>query len=425
MTTSNRERRAREAATSRRMSALISGAIAVFIIAALGIFGVSSFAQRETHLAETGNASSSAILANKAKQSSGAMHEITDSEGRSVSVPENPQAIACFDSFAGEMALLAGAGSRVMGVPGGVKSDVLLQEKFPGLSDVEQLSGNSVNIEALMSAGCDVALVRPTLSDTERAKLAKANIPFVVVSYTDVPSQIEGMRVVGAACGGEAVAAAEKLANFASETVALIAERVKGADSPRVYHAINNALTCDGTGSLGADWIARVGCVPVSAGEGTDAGTGGNGDYQATLEQIYAWNPDFIICNSSSVTSEFKTQERWKGMRAVSEGRVLQIPIGATRWGQRGSVETFLGMLWLAFQVHPDLFADLNFHSMVVDYYRDYVGLTISEYTWNKMLDGSLRSEGGGSGSGTGGGGGAGSGSGTGGGGGGGNGGVR
>lgn len=396
-----RQRRYEEERARKRKGLIASWTFVALVVAAIGLFAVSQL--------ETG----SGVEPDDVLASTGAdvsLQTVTDSEGREVSIPEEPQAIACLDSFSGEMAIMAGAADRICGVPSGVKSDSLLMQKAPDADGWASLSGNAVNVEELLRRSCDVALVRPSLSDAERKKLSNARIPYVVVGYEDVSSQLVAMRLVGQACGGAAQESAKRIVDFAEMVVADVEARV--ADVPQdarmsVYHAINDVLTCDGRASLGADWVWRAGCVDVSA----EQEGGLQGDYSATLEQIYAWAPDAVICNAASAARSFQAEERWVALSARTVGRVWVIPTGATRWGQRGSVETYLAMLWLGAQAYPDRFADVDWEQMVRDYYADILGIKIGDEQWAQVIAGEgIRAEGSGSGSGNGSGAGSGSG---------------
>ena len=174
------------------VSALIGVAIVVALVAAALAAGVVELPGR----AQTGAQSEQTSA--QVEQT----HEVVDSLGRTVSVSNNPQRIACFDAFSGNVCVLAGAGNRLVGVPGGVISNVLLNELSPGLSDVAKLSGNSVNEEELLSSGVDVAFVRADMASQEGqvAKFSRYNIPYIVVDYSTVEGQIEAL---GSALAGE------------------------------------------------------------------------------------------------------------------------------------------------------------------------------------------------------------------------------
>lgn len=325
-----------------------------------------------------------------------ATHEVVDSAGRTVYVPESPKKIAAFDAFSGNVCALVGAGDQLMGAPGGVKSNELLREVSPQIEFVEQLSGNSINVETLLSAGVDVALVRGSMyDDGETDRLDELGIPYVVVEYGTIEEQIAAIELVGDVCGGEASARARGVADYYRSTVSVVEERtaqIPEDQRKRVFHSINDLLLTDGSGSVGADWITRAGAVCVSEGESS---TGVQGDYTATLEQVYAWDPDVVVCSTASARRDILSDPQWAGLSAVSSGEVYNIPVSTSRWGQRGDPETFLGMLWLGKTLYPDLYADIDLKDTVGAYYRDVIGLEVDDALWEQILSGEgLRLEG-------------------------------
>lgn len=322
---------------------------------------------------------------------------VTDMVGRQVDVPADPQHIAAIDSFAAQVCVMSGAGEHVFGVPGGVMSSVLLQKVYPDLPNVERLTGDSINVEALAAGKVDVAFVKESsyAKTGEMDKLDQLGIPYVVVGYETVDEQIAAIELVGTVCGGAAQSKADELAGYYRKTVELVDERtarIPQEERLSIYHTINAELSCDGAGSLGEDWIRRCGAVSVSA---VEPATGGHGDYYATLEQIYNWNPDAIICSSADTTAAIGADARWKGMAAVTKGQVYTLPVSMSRWGQRGDPETFLGMLWLGKTLYPQYYADVDLQQTVTEYYRDLFGIDIDEKTWQQILAGEgLREQG-------------------------------
>lgn len=328
-------------------------------------------------------------------------HEVIDSAGRTVNVPDDPQHIAAMDSFSGDVCVLIGAGEKLMGAPGGVISNELLGAIYPDLDRVDRLSGNDVNVETLLSAGVDVALVKRDLYEDggETAKLDKLGIPYVVVDYGTVEEQMEAIGLVGQVCGSTASEKADDIVDYYRKTVEAVEERastIPDDQRKRVYHSINDPLLTDGADSLGADWIARTGGIDVSAQE---RGTGGTGDYTATLEQVYTWAPDTIVCSTRDARDEIDGDVQWQGLAAVSSGDVYNLPVSTSRWGQRGDPETFLGMLWLGKTLYPERYEDVDLKDTVVSYYRDVIGLDIDDATWNVIVAGEgLRDDGSGGG---------------------------
>lgn len=318
-------------------------------------------------------------------------HTVIDSMGREVEVPVEVDRIAALDSFSGEAVVMIGAGEQLCSAPAGVTSDLLLCEVYPELASVSvPMSGGTFNVETLAQADPDVVLIKETLyhADGEVEKLHKLGLPYLVIGYSNMEEQIDAIRMIGQVCGGEGENRAEALCSYYQQTIDLVkacARTIPDEEKLTLYHSINEIVRTDGERSLGADWTTCVGVINVSAREQIEWG---ETDYNASLEQIYAWDPDVVVCNSAGTVQYLYSDSKWTGLRAVREGTVYNIPVGATRWGQRGSVETFFAMLWLGQTIYPQYYTNIDLKHEVIQFYKDYLGLSIDDEMYEKMLAG-------------------------------------
>ena len=147
-------------------------------------------------------------------------------------------------------------------------------------------------------------------------------------------------------------------------------------------------IELDGENSLGNDWISCAGAENVSA-QLTESLQADGGDYYAGIEQIFVWDPDVVICNEAETKKYLLSDGKWSGLRAVKEKQIYNIPVGATRWGQRGSLETFFAMIWLGVTIYPEYYADFDLKKEVTQFYDEILGLKIDDGTYDKMLSGS------------------------------------
>ena len=316
---------------------------------------------------------------------------ITDGVGREVEIPEECNTIACVDAFAGEVMVMTGGGEKMCCCPGGVKSDDLLNQIYPDLENVTVVqSGGDINAEALLDLKPDVILLKEGMYEVpeQAAKIDKLGIPYLVTKYADMDEQINMIRMIGEVAGGSINDKANDIATYYEDTIKLVEEKkasIPEEDRVSVYHAINSINRTDGPTSLGADWIDAVGCKNVSVGE--DLKMDGN-FYTAGSEQVFVWDPDFVICNDFMAAKFFKENEMFAGLRAVQEGNVYNIPVGATRWGQEGSTETFFGMLWLGKTVYPEAYSDFDLKAEVFNFYENTLGITLDDETYEKIISG-------------------------------------
>ncbi len=316
---------------------------------------------------------------------------LVDCLGREVEVPAKIEKIAAIDSFSGEALIMIGAGEKMAACPNGVKGDKLLETIYPELPKVAVVqSEGAINAEALLELSVDVVLLKNSfyLSEGETAKLDKLGIPYLVIQYETMEEQLEALALVGQVAGGAAEEKAEALCDYYRNTIDLVRDRsalIPAEERLTAYHSISEAVRTDGTDSLGADWISAVGCKNVSVGEPL---TPEGENYYASLEQIFNWNPDVILCNDKATAEYICSSMKWKGLSAVREGKVYNIPVGATRWGQQGSVETYFGMLWAGTVLYPEYYGDIDLKTEVKKVYQDILGLEVDDALYQKILSG-------------------------------------
>lgn len=303
---------------------------------------------------------------------------VTDCVGRTVEVPKNPQSICCICPFTGPMLVMYGYGDRVTSSCNNVVRSNLLAMMCPSIVDstVVKNSG-SINGEVVLELGTDLIFVNDGTYETpdERAKLDALGIPYVVIGFDDLETQMEAMLIIGRALGAEDKA--QKYVDWCKGVYADVQEKVSAYDGEPVnlYHAVNEATRTDYNGSICAEWIAMTGVNNVSLS--TDLNIEGDKAY-TTLEQIYAWNPDVIICNEAGVDDYIMTDDKWAGLSCVCSGEVYQIPVGISRMGHPTSTETPLALMWLANLLYPELY-DIDFAQAVKDYYLEFYDFEIDD----------------------------------------------
>ena len=100
------------------------------------------------------------------------------------------------------------------------------------------------------------------------------------------------------------------------------------------------------------------------------------------------WNPDMIIANETDVARLIRSDKKWAPIRAVRDNKVFSIPVGISRWGHPGGLETPLAILWTAKTAYPDLFQDLNLESEIRIFYRNFFNLDLDSGMVKQILSG-------------------------------------
>ncbi len=316
-------------------------------------------------------------------------YTITDCIGREVELKGIPKRIATLDPFAGQTVIMLGHGDNMPATVGGVKRDLLLQAISPTLAEAKVVKeSGAINAEAVLAMGIDILFIKGDMYEntSEKEKIEMTGIPYVVINYETMEEQFKAFSVIGDAL--KESSKAEMMINYYKDAIKRVEERVKDIpleERPKLYHSVNEALRTDIEGSLGAEWIGVTGVENVSL----------EGDLLlkdrktfTTLEQIFVWDPDIIICNESGVDKFILQDEKWAGLRAVREGNVYQIPIGVSRWGHPSSTETPLAILWLANLLYPQYFSDIDIKNEIKEYYKTFYDFEVSDEIIENILSG-------------------------------------
>ena len=64
------------------------------------------------------------------------------------------------------------------------------------------------------------------------------------------------------------------------------------------------------------------------------------------------------------------------------------MPIGISRWGHPGSIETPLAILWAAKILYPNLFKDINIRKETRQYYKRFYDYELSDKLLEQILSG-------------------------------------
>jgi iron complex transport system substrate-binding protein len=287
--------------------------------------------------------------------------------------------------------VMIGAGDKMVAAPNGVKMDRLLEKMDPGLPNVGvPMAGATINAESLMTLKPDLILLKGAMYDNEgeRAKIDKLGVPYLVVRYKNMKEQMNAIQMIGDAVGGKGKEKAYVINDYYRNTIKIaqsISKKIPKERRFRVYHSINEVVRTDGRDTLGYDWITCAGAEDVSAKGNLNFV---DDDYFASMEQIFAWDPDIVICNEASTKAYLFEDPKWKGLRAVYQKRVYNIPVGATRWGQRGSLETFFAILWLGKTIYPEYYQDIDLKKEVFSFYKDCLGIELDTSTYQLILEG-------------------------------------
>jgi iron complex transport system substrate-binding protein len=313
---------------------------------------------------------------------------VTDFTGRTLTLARPPDRIACLYAFAGHVVTLLGRGEDMVAVVDGLKKDLLIQQRVPGIKDLPiPAKGGTIHIETLLKTRPDVVFLKPetAAAQAEIRKLERFGLPWFVAGYRNMAEQMTTIEMMGKICGRyENARAYTRYYRNVITQVEMRTAHIPESDRVRLYHAVNEARRTDAPGTIEADWTRAAGVINVSVGQELQA----SGDkFFAGMEQILIWNPEVIIVNEAGVDQQILQDKKWASIKAVRDKKVFPIPVGISRWGHPGSLETPLAILWTAMTVYPDLFADMALETEIKRFYNRFFNLELDDAMVKRILN--------------------------------------
>jgi iron complex transport system substrate-binding protein len=314
---------------------------------------------------------------------------LVDCKGRSVVLPARVDRIACLYAFTGHVVTMLGRGPDIVAVSNGLKRDSLLHRICPSIlkARVPKAQG-AINIEELLASKPDVLFMPGDVAGdpADMAKLARFKIPYLIIDYTDIETQQHAIELIGQAVHAGA-RAAEFIAYYQNtiDRVRQITNTIPKEKRIRVYYAVNEPLRTTLIQGLESAWLKVTGCENVALNRKPQVIEGKN---IASLEQILLWNPDVILANEPSAAAFMLHEEKWSALTAVKRKRVYRMPIGISRWGHPGSMETPLAILWTAKQLYPERFTQVDMRAETRSFYKKFFNYELSNAMTEKILNG-------------------------------------
>lgn len=314
---------------------------------------------------------------------------VVDLAGRSVAIPERVGRVGCMTGASFEKALLVGGAGKVV-----VKAATCppwARRVYPDANRITALANShALNLEEFQRKRLDALFFWDDPSLLRR--LAESGIPVLVPQPArSVTSQSEFVKkqkgevtLYGKVLGKDEEERAREWCRYYDAKVAMVLSRTKGIPSerrPKVYYVRGpKALNTHGADE-NISWYGEM-----AGGHMVVRESGAKGISESSMEQILLWNPEVILVGRQYPASLVLDDNAWRRVSAVRSGRVYETPDGVF-WWDSGS-EGVLLLLYMAKLFHPDLFADLDLHREVKEYYSHFYHVALSDQEVELLLAG-------------------------------------
>jgi len=248
-----------------------------------------------------------------------------------------------------------------------------------GFAEVIQLERDA-STEAIAVADPDVVLLKSYLADSVGAPLEALGLTTVYLDLETPEQFFRDARILGTLFGDperadQVLAFYQERLDRVSETVAT----VPAEERPRVlllqYTDQGGEVAVNVPPSA---WLQTM-LVELAGGEPLWLDAAGSGWTVVDLEQVAAWDPDYVFVvyyagDPAVATEALRSDSSWAALRAVREGRLLGFPGDFVSWDQPDP-RWILGLEWLANQLLPDGSFSFDVQAEMRAFYRELYGL--------------------------------------------------
>lgn len=312
---------------------------------------------------------------------SGETRTFQDGSGRTVEIPAQVERVVCSGVGALRYTVYLGAQDLVVGVeeyetkPG--MGRLYNYVNFDRFSSLPVIGGNGEPYaEQIIAVDPQVIVLSAYAQVDPDALQEKTGIPVVVVPGSDTTldqKAFDTIRLLGELYGREA--RAEELTTYLHGVMQDLEDRtgsISEADKPSAYVA---GVSFKGNhGFEGTE--ANYGPLALIGAKNLADTTGQTGAFDIDLEQVLAWDPDYIFLdyNGMDLINEAYAEnpDYFNSLTAVREGRVYaQISFRSFA----SNLETALADAYYAASVlYPNAFADINMEDKVGEIFTELLG---------------------------------------------------
>ena len=108
------------------------------------------------------------------------------------------------------------------------------------------------------------------------------------------------------------------------------------------------------------------------------------------MEQLMNWDPDYIIFSPDSIYDTLDQYPAYQALKAISSGNYAKTPMGPYNWmGFPPSVQRYLGMLWMAKLLYPDMMP-YDLYEEVAEYFQLFYHCDLTQEQFDALMGDSL-----------------------------------
>ena len=220
----------------------------------------------------------------------------------------------------------------------------------------------------------DTGIVSPEAAARADTIQQQTRIPYIILDGS-IQSTPDALEIVGRMLGaGER---GQDLAHYVRTAIDSLRGRLlitEATSRPLVYYGRGtDGLETGLARSLVMADIDQAGVINVAARLGSGELT------SVTRDQIFAWDPAFIIAQQRSFYTALQRDRAWRGLGAVTKKRIYLAPAEPFGWiDDPAGVNRIIGLPWLTALFYPDVYQE-DLRTSVREFYDKFYGVKLTD----------------------------------------------
>lgn len=298
---------------------------------------------------------------------------VTDQAGREVTLQAPAGRLVSSYYISTAILIALGCEDDLKGIEMKADTRELYKLAAPQLLDLPAVgSGKGINVEETAALDPDLVILPSRLQESA-AVFEELDIPVLIVD-PETQEDFEACVALLAEVTGNKERGDQLLAYY-HDKMEEAGKLTEGLERPSVYLASGSGYLRTCTSKMYQnDMIEAAGGRNVSA-ELQDG-------YwkEVSPEQVLAWNPEYIFAVNYAEYSleDIEKDTALAEVQAIKDGKVFTFPSEIEAWDYP-TPSSVLGVLWLTYQLHPDVYSKDEFIREAQDFYKTYFDITVTE----------------------------------------------
>ena len=304
---------------------------------------------------------------------------VTDALDREVIFPETPSRIVYGGKsslmIADALFLFPNVSERIVAVSETNQNfGNFIQAIDPNFDQKTVLSGQT-SIEEVIANEPDAVLLKSFLAGDYQQPLEELGVSTVFLTLETLEQYNKDILTLGEMLGEQE--RAQEIVDYYNANVSAISTVIADnfEDKPSVlviyYRESDGAYTYN---VPPASWMQTTNVI-TAGGDPVWLDSAAKNWNMIGFEQIAAWDPDMVFLiayreNASDLVDTLLTDPQWQSLTAAQNNQIYAFPGDFYSWDQPDT-RWILGLKWLAWRIHPDLFPEYDAVSEARSFYQD------------------------------------------------------